>query len=158
MHKRGNVADRTNVDLRTWKERNCAVQIDGETTLDLVEDDAVDALAIGELLLELAPAFFTTCFFARQNSFAECVFDALNVNFNFVARLHRAVFALRAEFLQRYATFDLEASIDDCHVFFDSNDATLYNITFCKVIVGKGFGQQRLEVCEGGIEFRHKYS
>jgi hypothetical protein len=50
VHKRGNVADRTNVDLRTWKECNCAVQIDGETTLDLVEDDAVDALAIGEFL------------------------------------------------------------------------------------------------------------
>lgn len=50
------------------QEGNSAVEVDGETTLDLIEDDAIDALAIGELLLELDPAFFTACFFARPDS------------------------------------------------------------------------------------------
>ncbi len=62
VHERGDVADRTDVDLRTRQEGNGTVQIDGETTLDLVEDDAVDALAIGELLFQLDPAFFTAGF------------------------------------------------------------------------------------------------
>jgi hypothetical protein len=45
VHQRGYVADRTDVDLRTRQEGNGAVEIDGEATLDLVEDHAFDALA-----------------------------------------------------------------------------------------------------------------
>ncbi len=153
VHERGDVADRTDVDLRTRQEGNSAVEVDGETTLDLIEDDAIDALAIGELLLELDPAFFTACFFARQDSFAQSVFDALDVNFHFVARLQRAVFALCAEFLQRHAAFDLQTGVDDRHVLFNGYDAALDDITFSKVVRCKGFRQQRLEVCEGWIEF-----
>jgi hypothetical protein len=37
----GDVADRTDVDLRARQERDGAVEIDGEAALDLVEDDAV---------------------------------------------------------------------------------------------------------------------
>src|SRR5690606_2346213 len=46
VHERGDVADRTDVDLRTRQEGDGAVQIDGEAALDLVEDDAFDALPL----------------------------------------------------------------------------------------------------------------
>src|SRR6187397_2573998 len=39
VHQRSDVADRANVDLRTRQEGHRAVEIDGEATLDLVEDD-----------------------------------------------------------------------------------------------------------------------
>src|SRR5688572_26103184 len=53
MHERGDVADRADVDLRTRQEGDGAIEIDGEATLDLVEDDAFNALAIAELDFEL---------------------------------------------------------------------------------------------------------
>ena len=42
--QRGDVADRTDIDLRARQEGHGAVEIDGEAALDLVEDDAVDLL------------------------------------------------------------------------------------------------------------------
>src|SRR5690606_19049794 len=44
VHQRSDVTDRTDVDLRTRQEGDGAIQIDGEAALDLVEDDAFDAL------------------------------------------------------------------------------------------------------------------
>src|SRR5690606_7111076 len=84
VHQRGDVADRADVDLRTRKEGNCAIQIDGEATLDLVEDDAFDTLAGVELGFETDPAFLAASLLARQHGFAQRVFDALDVNFDFV--------------------------------------------------------------------------
>ncbi len=74
VHERRDVADRTDVDLRTRKEGNSAVEIDGETTLDLVEDDAFDAFAGFKLLFQAAPALFAASLLARQNSFARARF------------------------------------------------------------------------------------
>ncbi|MNZ54488.1 hypothetical protein D3C78_723890 [compost metagenome] len=150
VHQRGNVADRTDVDLRTRKEGNSAVQIDGETTLDLIEDNAFDAFASFELGFELDPAFFAASLLARQNGFAESVFDALDVNFDFVADLQRAVLGLRAEFLQRYAAFNLEADVDDGNVLLDCRYDTLGNIAFGKIVRGKGFFEKRCEIFARG--------
>ena len=47
VHQRGDVADRPDVDLAARQEGHGAVEIDGEAALDLVEDDAFDALAAG---------------------------------------------------------------------------------------------------------------
>jgi hypothetical protein len=91
VHQRGNVADRADVDLRARQERDSAIQIDGETTLDLVEDDAFDAFAGFELGFELDPAFFAASLLARENGFTERVFDTLDVNFDLVADLQRAI-------------------------------------------------------------------
>ncbi len=158
VHQRGNVADRTDVDLRARQEGYGAVEIDGETTLDLIEDHTIDAFAAVELLFETDPAFFAACFFTRQNCFAEGVFDALDVNFNDIARLERTVLGFRAEFLQRNAALDLEAGVDDRHVFFDGDDTALDDITFSKVIGGKGLGEKSFEIFARWIGFRHKYS
>src|SRR4029077_13580654 len=57
VHQRRDVADGANIDLRARQEGDCAVEIDGEPALDLVEDDAVHLLIVVEGLLELAPAF-----------------------------------------------------------------------------------------------------
>lgn len=158
VHEWGDVADRTDIDLAARQEGNSTIEVDGETTLDLIEDDTIDALAIGKLLLELDPAFFAACFFARQDSFAQSVFDTLDVNFHFVARLQRAVFALCAKFLQRHATFDLQTGVDDRHVLFDGDDAALDDIAFSKIMFRKGFCQQGLEICAGRVGLRHVYS
>ena len=46
VHQRADVADRTDVDLRARQEGHGAVEVDGEAALDLVEDDAFDALVL----------------------------------------------------------------------------------------------------------------
>src|SRR5690606_29503756 len=128
VHQRRDVADRANVDLRARQERHGAVEIDREAALDLVEDDAFDALAGIELGFELDPALLAARLFTRQHRLAKRVLDALDVNFDFVARLE--FFGLSAELLQRHATFDLQADVDDGHVLFDGRDETLDDRTF----------------------------
>src|SRR5690606_36793320 len=108
VHQRGDVADRTDVDLRTRQEGDGAVEIDGEATLDLVEDDAFDALTGFELGFELDPAFLAASLLARQDGFAKRVFDALDIDFDFVANLQRTVLGPGTEFLQRDTAFNLQ--------------------------------------------------
>src|SRR5664280_380852 len=57
VHQWRDVADRTDVHLRTRQEGHGAVEIDGEAALDLVEDDAGNLLVVLECGLQLAPAF-----------------------------------------------------------------------------------------------------
>jgi hypothetical protein len=137
VHQRGDIADRADIDLAARQEGHGAVEVDGEAALDLVEDDAFDALTLGELLFELDPALFAAGLVARQDGFAQCVLDALDHDFDRVADLERRVLALDAEFLQRHAAFDLEADIDDGHVFFDRQDRALDDLTFAGVTGGK---------------------
>src|SRR5690606_21159629 len=117
VHEGRDVADRTDVDLRTRQEGDGAVEIDGEATLDLVEDDAFDALAGIKLGFEADPALFAAGLLARQHRLAKRVLDALDIDLDFVAGLE--FLGAGAEFLQRDATLDLEADVDDGHVFFD---------------------------------------
>ena len=155
VHERRDVADRTDVDLRTRQEGNGAVEIDGEATLDLVEDDAFDALASFELDFELGPAFFAASLFARENGFTKRVFDALDIDFDFVADLQRAVLGLGAEFLQRNATFNLEADVDDGDVLFDRGNDALGDIAFGEIVSGEGFLQKGCEIFARGVCLRH---
>lgn len=155
VHQRRHVADRTDVDLRTRQEGYGAVEIDGEAALDLVEDDAFDAFAGFELDFQALPALFAAGLLAREDCFAECVFNALDIDFDFVADLQRAVLGLGAEFLQRYAAFDLQADVDDCDVFFDRRDDALGDIAFGEVRLGEGLFQKRCEIITGGVGCRH---
>ena len=100
VHQRGDVADRADIDLRTRQEGHGAVEIDGEAALDLVEDDAVDLLAGFEGLFELDPAFFAARLVARDHGFAERVFDALEIDFDFVADPRGRIAAMAGEFLE----------------------------------------------------------
>ena len=158
IHQRRDVADRTDIDLRTRQEGHGAFEINGEATLDLVEDGAFNALIGVVLLFELDPALFAASLFAAQNGFAERVFDALDVNFDFVADLQRAVLGLRAEFLQSDAAFDLEADVNDSDVLLDGRNNTLGDVAFGKILGRKGFLQQRGKIVAGGVSLRHEYS
>src|SRR5882757_6551586 len=93
VHQRRDVADRADIDLAARQERNGAVEINGEAALDLIEDDAVHLLVTVEGLLELAPAFLAARLVARENRFAEGVFDALQINLDLVADLDLAAAA-----------------------------------------------------------------
>ena len=89
VHQRGDVADRADVDLAARQEGHGAVEVDGEAALDLVEDDAFDALALVELLFEPDPALFAAGLLARQHRLAERVLDALEIDLDGVADLQR---------------------------------------------------------------------
>jgi hypothetical protein len=144
VHQRG-VADRADVDLAARQEA-IALQIDGEAALDLVEDHAFDALTGFELGFKLDPAFFAASLLARQNSFAEGVFDALDLNFDFIADLQLAVLGAGAEFLESDASFDLQADVDNRNILFDGGDDTLGDVAFCQIVRGKGLFEKGCEI------------
>ena len=125
VHQRRDIANRTNVDLAARQERHRAVEVDGEAALDRVEDDAVDFLALLERLLELDPAFLSPRFVARDDGFAERVFDPLEIDLDLVADFRGRIAAVVGEFLQRDPAFGLQTDVDQRHVFFDRDDATL---------------------------------
>ena len=153
VHQRGDVADRPDVDLAARQEGHGAVEIDGEAALDLVEDDALDALAAVELLFEADPALFAARLLARQHRLAQRVLDALDIDFDGVADIQLAVLGLGSEFLQRDATFDLQADVDDRHVFLDRRDDALDDLAFAGMAVGKGFFEKAREIIAGGIGY-----
>ena len=125
VHQRSDVANRADVDLGARQEGHGAVEIDGESALDLVEDHAVDLLALLEGLFELDPALFAPRLVARDHGFAERVLDALEIDFDGVANLGRRVAAVVGEFLQRDPAFGLQTDVDQRHVLFDGDDAAL---------------------------------
>src|SRR5690606_28715234 len=134
-HQRRDVTNRTNINLRTRQEGHGTVEIDREAALDLIEDDAFDTLAGIEFGFETNPAFFTTRLFARQDSLAQRVFDALDIDLDFVTGLQ--FLGGNAKFLERHTTFDLEADIDDGHVFINGRDKTLDDRSFSRILSGK---------------------
>ncbi|EGE57140.1 hypothetical protein RHECNPAF_470013 [Rhizobium etli CNPAF512] len=150
VHQWGNVADRADIDLRTRQEGDRAVEVDREAALDLVEDHAFDALAGFELGFELDPAFFAASLLARQNGFAKRVFDALDIDFDFVADLQRTVLGACAEFLERDAAFNFEADVDNGHVLLDTRDDALGDIAFCEVVLCERLFEKSCEILAGG--------
>ena len=89
-HQRRDVAHRADVHLGARQEGHGAVEIDGVAALDLVEDDAVDALVVLERLLELHPAFLAARLVAGDDGLAERVLDALDIDLDLVADLDRS--------------------------------------------------------------------
>src|SRR5690606_11857812 len=122
------------------------------------EDDALDALALVELLLEPHPAFLAPRLLARQHGLAQRVLDALDIDLDRVAGLQLAILALDAELLQRHATFDLEADVDDGHVLLDGRDGSPDDLAFAGMTVGKGFFEHAREIVARGIRLRHIFS
>jgi len=151
VHQRGDVADRTDVDLRARQEGDRAVEVDGEAALDLVEDDAVHLLVVVEGLLELAPAFLAARLVARQHGLAERILDAVEEHLDLVADLEFAFAAGPGEFAQRHAAFGLEADVDDGHVLFDRNHDALDDRAFLQVATGKGLVEHRGKIVAGRI-------
>src|SRR4029078_351084 len=93
VHQRGDVADRADIDLAARQEGHGAVEVDGEAALDLVEDDAFNALTLGELLFETDPALFAAGLLTAEHRFAKRVLDALDIDFDGVTDLEGGVLA-----------------------------------------------------------------
>src|SRR6202048_4117758 len=151
VHQRRDVADRPDVDLRTRQEGYCAVKIDGEAALDLVEDDAVPLLVIVEGLLELAPAFLAARLVARQHGFAERILDAVEKHLDLVADLEFAFLAGSCEFTQCHAAFGLQADVDDGHVLLDRTNDALDDGAFLQIAAGKALVEHRGKIVAGRI-------
>src|SRR3954447_1684772 len=151
VHQGRDVADRTNVDLRTRQEGGRAVEVDGKAALDLVEDDAVNLLVVVEGLLELAPAFLAARLVARQHGFAERIFDPVEEHLDLVANLEIAFAAGAGEFAQRDTAFGLQADVDDGHVLFNCNYLALDDGAFLQIAAGEGLVQHCSEIVTGRI-------
>src|SRR5262249_38890145 len=126
VHERRHVADWPDVDLRARQERHCAVEIDSEAALDLVEDHPGDLLVALEGLFELAPALLAARLVARQHGFAERVLDALQVHLDGVADLDVVLAARPVEFAQRDPALGLEADVDHREILLDPHPGALY--------------------------------
>ena len=136
-HERAEVTDRADVHLASRKEGSGAGQVDGKAALDLAEDHAGDALLLLEGCLENAPCFFATCFLARQHGLAILVFHALDIDFDLVADIDVGLLAGCRQFLQRNATFGLQANIDDDGVAFHADDEAANDATFDVGVLAK---------------------
>ena len=150
VHQRGDVADRADVHLTARQEGHGAVEIDGETALDLIEDDAGNLLVVLERGLQLAPAFLAPRLISGEDSLTERVLDALQVDFDLVADLEIGLASGRGEFAQRHAAFGLQTDVDDGHVFFDADDRALDDGTFLQVSAPERFVEQLGEVFTRG--------
>ena len=140
--QRRDVADRANIDLGARQEGHGAVEIDGEAALDLVEDDAFDLFVGLEGLFELDPAFFAARLVARDDRFAERVFDALEIDFDFIADARSRIAAMAGKFLEGNAAFGLQTDVDDRDIFFDGDDDALDDRTFESFVLAIGFVEQ----------------
>ena len=145
-HERGDVAHGADVDLRARQERHGAVEIDGVAALDLVEDDAVDALVGLEGLLELDPAFLAARLVAGDDGFAERVLDALDIDLDLVADTDRLVAVGAGKFLEGDAAFGLGADIDDRDVLLDRDHDALDDRAFADLVRAEGFFEQGCEI------------
>src|SRR5690606_20610545 len=156
VHERGDIADRPNVHLAARQEGHCAVEIDREAALDLIEDDAFYALALVELLLEAHPALLAASLLAAEHGFAQGVLDALDIDFDRIAHLEAAilgVLALGAEFLQRDTAFHLEADVDNGHVLLDGGNDTAHDLAFARMTVREGFFEHAREIFASRIGY-----
>ena len=161
IHQRGDVADRTDIDLRARQERHRAVEIDGEAALDLVEDRAGDLLVILERGLELAPAFLAARLVAREHRLTERVLDALQVDFHFVADLEVLAAAGAGEFAQLNAPFGLQSDVDDGDILLDADDGSLDDGTFLQIARDEGLFEHRGKIFtqgRGGSGLGHEFS
>ena len=152
VHQRRDVAHGADVDLGARQEGHGAVEVDGEAALDLIEDDAFDLLLLLERLFELDPALLAARLVARDHGLAERVLDALQIDLDLVADARRRLAPVVGEFLERDAAFGLQTDVDQRHVLFDRDDATLDDRTFERLVGAIGLVEQCSEIVTRGRE------
>ena len=130
MHQRCDIAYWPDINLRAGQEGNSAIQIDGETALDLVEDHTFNLLASLELLFKTDPAFFAASLVARQNSFTQSIFHPVQINLDLIADFQIGRLAGDRKLLQRHAAFHLQADINHCLILFDCDNLAFDNTAF----------------------------
>ncbi len=146
VHQGRDVADGADIDLGARQEGHGAVEIDGETALDLVEDLAFDLFALVVKDFEADPAFFAAGLLTGEDSLAHGVLDAVDIDFDFRAHGNGAVAASGAEFLHRHAAFGLQSHVDDGEVFFDSDDLAFDNGALDGIDVLKALKKELFEI------------
>ena len=164
VHQRPDVADRADVDLAAGQEGDGAAEVDGEAALDAAEDHALDAVAGGELGLELVPGGLAAGAVAAEHRLALDVLDAVDIDLDLVADLDLGLLARRGELAQRDAAFRLQADVDDGHVVLDRGDGALDDPAFeAFILAAEGFVEQRREIvagrhCRGGHKLRTSFT
>jgi hypothetical protein len=135
---RRGVLDRTHVDQRTRQEGADAVGHDGQATLDLAGDHALDQGAVVERLLEVVPGGDALGLVARQAGFAVAVFEASMAT----GRSRRCWLRVRRG---RCGTprwdvaFGLQAGVDDDEVLVDAHDFGGDDFTGAHFLERRGF-------------------
>jgi hypothetical protein len=118
VHQRADVADRTDVDLRTRQEGHGAVEIDGEAALDLVEDDARRRFSLALRPSSSLPQLSSRRALSRDRTASPSAFSMRSrIDFDVSPTLMSPSLA-GAEFLQRHAAFGLQADVDDARCPF----------------------------------------
>ena len=125
VHERGDIAHGADIDLRAGKEGHSAAEVDGEAALNAAKDDAFNAGGLAEFSFKSIPGGFAACAVARQHGFTLGVFDAVDINFDFIANSEFSLLAGGCEFAKRDAAFRLQANVDDGHVVFNCGHDTL---------------------------------
>ena len=131
----GRIADRTDVDERTGKERADILDLDRETTLHAAIDDAGDDLLIIERLFETRPGAGTLGLLARQAGLTRAVFHGVQRHFDFVAGLALDLATLILELVDRDDGFRLQPGIDDDVVLADLDDKRHEDLAWTKRLV-----------------------
>ena len=157
IHQRLDVADRADIDLAAGQEGHGAAEVDGEAALDPAEDHAVDAVAGFEFLFELVPGGFAAGAVAAEHRFAGAIFDAVDIDFDFVADLEVRLLARRGEFAQRNAAFALQSDVDDRQIVFDRGDVALDDLAFeGLVLAAEAFVEEGREIVAGRESGSHR--
>ncbi|MNC27163.1 hypothetical protein D3C75_753260 [compost metagenome] len=105
------VAYRTHVNQRTRQECADAVDVHGETTLDLAVDDALDHFFGSERSFQNDPALGALGLLAGQLGLAEAIFHGVQRDVNFVTNLDGQFALLIVELLDRDDALGLEAGM-----------------------------------------------
>ncbi len=115
----GGVANRTNVDQRTRQERADAVDVDGETALDLAVDDALDHFVGSESRFQNNPALGALGFLAGQLGLAKAVFYRVQCDVDFVTHLDGQLALFVVELLDRDDALGFQTGMDGDPVTID---------------------------------------
>ena len=107
-----------------------------------------------ESLFELDPALLAARLVARDDGFAERVFDAFEIDFDFIADPGAAIAAMAGEFLERHAALGLQTDIDDGDILFDGDDTALDDRTFESLVLAIAFGEQSGKIVTRRVETR----
>src|ERR1041385_3258844 len=107
------VLDRLGVDERSGEEGLDAADVDGEAALDAVGDAAADRLLVLVRGLDLVPDPHARRFFAREDDVAGGIFEALDEDFDVVARLDLDLAVVPGDFAHGEQPLGLGAAVDD---------------------------------------------
>ena len=113
------------------------------------DDRAVDALGRSEALFQARPGFFAARLLAADDSVAQRVLDAVEIDFDDVAGLRLARAVIDQEFAERNAAFGLEANVDNDKVVFEGDDGGRNNAALDHAALAEAFIEEGGEVVAG---------